>query len=64
MGLVELLIVLAIIGLVLYVIETPLSMDASFKAIIRVVVVLVVLLWLVRAFVGDVPLPHLFERHL
>ena len=59
MGLIELIVVLAVIGVVLYLIETQLPIDPSIKVIIRVVVVIVVVLWLLRVFVGDVALPRL-----
>lgn len=59
MGLIELVVILAVIGVVLYLIETQLPMDASIKVIIRVVIVVVVILWLLRLFVGDVTIPRL-----
>lgn len=59
MGLIELIVVLAIVGVLLYLVETLLPIDASFKVIIRVVVILVVIVWLLRAFVGDIALPRL-----
>lgn len=59
MGLIELLLVLVVVGVLLYLVETYLPIDPPIKVVIRVVVVLVVILWLVRAFIGDVPLPRL-----
>jgi len=55
MGLVSLLVLLVLIGVALYLIETFIPMAAPLKIIIRVVVVLVVILWLIRTFVGDLP---------
>jgi hypothetical protein len=57
MGLIELVVVLIIVGLLLWLVESQLPIDPSIKVIIRVVVVLVVVLWLVRLFFGDVALP-------
>lgn len=59
MGLIELIVILAVIGVVLYLIETQLPMDSSIKVLIRVVIVVVVILWLLRLFVGDIPIPRL-----
>lgn len=59
MGLIELVIVLVVIGVLLWLLETVIPMDATMKMLIRAVVIIVVVLWLLRAFVGDVPLPRL-----
>ncbi len=57
---IELLIVLVIVGVCLCLIETYVPMDPAIKTVIRVVVVLILVLWLLRAFgVMDVPLPRL-----
>jgi len=51
---------LALVGLVVYLIETYIPMDPVFKTIIRIVVVICAVLWLARLFgVADLPLPHL-----
>jgi hypothetical protein len=47
-GLIDLLIVLVIIGVVLWAVESLIPMDATIKNIIRVVVVVAVLIWLIR----------------
>jgi hypothetical protein len=57
MGLISLLIVLIVIGVLLWLVETQIPMAPPIKTIIRVVVVVVVVLWLLRLFVGDVPIP-------
>ena len=57
MGLIELIIILAVVGLLVYLIETYIPMSPPFKIVIRVVVVLVLILYLLRLFVGDIPLP-------
>ena len=50
MSIITLIVALAIIGLVLYLIETYIPMDPAIKTIIRVIVVLFVILWLLSAF--------------
>jgi len=50
MPLISLLVVLIIIGVVLYLINSIIPMDANIKLIINVLVVLVVVLWLLQAF--------------
>lgn len=56
MGLIELVVLLAIVGVLLYVIETYIPMSPAIKTLIRVVVILVIVLWLLRLFVGDIPI--------
>lgn len=58
MGLISLIIVLAVLGVALYLLE-QLPMVAPFKILIRVIVILVVVLYLMQAFVGDIQLPRL-----
>jgi uncharacterized membrane protein len=50
MPLINLIIVLAVCGLVLYLIETFIPMAAPFKVVIRVVVILVLVIWLLQVF--------------
>jgi hypothetical protein len=55
---IELLIVLVIIGVVLYLVETFIPMDPAIKVVIRVIVVLILCLYLLRLFgIVDVALP-------
>jgi hypothetical protein len=55
-----LLLTLIVVGVALYLIETYVPMAAPIKTVIRVVVVLVLVLYLLRAFgVSDVPVPRL-----
>jgi hypothetical protein len=61
-GLIELIIVLAVVGVILFLIETYIPMAAPIKTIIRVVVVIVVCLWLLQMFVGDIPIPGARQR--
>jgi hypothetical protein len=62
MGLIELVVILISVGVLLWLVETQLPAEAQpMKTIIRVVIIVVVVLWLLRLFVGDVPLPN-FRR--
>jgi hypothetical protein len=56
MGLIELVVILVVVGVLLWLVETQIPMDASIKTLIKVVVIVVVVLWLLRLFVGDVPI--------
>lgn len=61
MGLISLIVTLAIVGMVLYLVESFIPMPSQMRTVIRAVVILVVILWLVQIFIGDVPLPR-FRR--
>lgn len=50
MNLLYLIVVLVVVGLLLYAVNTWLPMDAKIKTILNVVVVLAVILWLLAAF--------------
>ena len=50
MDLISVVVVLVIIGVALYLIETYVPMAAPFKVVIRVVVILGLVLYLLRAF--------------
>lgn len=54
MPLVQLIVVLLVIGVLLYVVETLLPIDPTIKNIIRIVILLAVVLWLL-ALVGLLP---------
>ena len=54
MPLLQLIVVLIVIGLILYLVETLLPIDPTIKQIIRVVIVLAVILWLL-SLVGLLP---------
>lgn len=58
MDLISLVIVLIVIGVLLWLVNTYIPMDGKIKQIINVVVVVAVVLWLLSLFVG--PLPHIF----
>lgn len=49
-ALISLVVVLVIIGLVLYLIETYVPMAAPFKLVVRVVIILALVLYLLQAF--------------
>lgn len=50
MDLITLVVVLAVVGCVLYIIETSIPMAPPFKIVIRVIIVLALVLYLLRAF--------------
>jgi hypothetical protein len=52
--LLQLIVVLIVIGLILYLVETLLPIDPTIKQVIRVVIVLAVILWLL-SLVGLLP---------
>jgi hypothetical protein len=52
MGLVQLIVILVVVGVILYVINTMLPIDGTILKIINIVVILFVLLWLVSVFFG------------
>jgi len=54
MPLIQLIVVLIVIGLILYLVETLLPIDPTIKQIIRVVIVIAVILWLL-SLVGLLP---------
>lgn len=50
---------LALIGLILWLIETQIPMDNTIKIVIRIVIVICVILYLVQLFgIADLPLPR------
>ena len=53
-GLVGVVIVLAIIGVVLWLLETKIPMDSTIKLVIQVVIIIAVILYLLR-LVGIIP---------
>lgn len=50
MSLVSLLLVLVVVGVILWLINTYIPMDRKIKNILNIVAVIVVALWLLRAF--------------
>ena len=57
MGLIGLLLLLIIVGVCLYMVETYIPLSPPIRLVIRVVVVIVLVLYLLQMFVGDIPLP-------
>jgi len=55
-SLVTLIVVLCVVGVILWLINTYLPMDQKIKTILNIVVVIVVILWLLSAFglLGDI----------
>lgn len=56
MSLISLVIVLIIVGVLLYLVNTLIPMDGKIKQIINIVVVIVVCLWLLQIFLGPIGL--------
>lgn len=50
MPLINLLLVLIVVGVLLYLVNTYIPMDRKIKNILNIVVVIVVVLWLLRVF--------------
>lgn len=50
MSLIGLVVALIVVGILLWVVETQLPIDATIKRIIHIVVILVVVLWLLSVF--------------
>jgi len=55
MSLIHIIIVLAVIGVLLWLVNTYLPVDGTIKRIINIVVVVAVVLWLLNAFFGPLP---------
>ena len=56
---INIILVLIVVGVLLYVVETMIPMDGRIKKIIYIVVLLAVLFWLLQAFGIATGLPHL-----
>lgn len=54
MGLIELVIVLIVVGVLLWLVNAYIPMDAKIKQILNIVVVIAVVLWLLSIFVGPI----------
>lgn len=56
---IHVLVVLIIIGVALYLVQTYIPMAAPIKTVITVVVVLCLVLWLLQVFgISDIPVPR------
>lgn len=62
MGLIQLVVVLLVVGVILWLVESAPFVSASMKPVIRWVIIAVVVLWLLSLFVGDIPLPRVGGR--
>ncbi len=58
MSLISLVIVLIVIGVLLWLVNTYVPMDGKIKQIMNAVVVIAVVLWLLSLFVGPLPDIH------
>ena len=60
MPLIHLIIVLVVVGVILWVVNSYIPMDATIKKILNVVVVIAVILWLLSAFgvIGSISAIH------
>ncbi len=57
---IELILTIALVGLIVWLIVTYIPMPAPFKTVIMVVAAVFIILWLMSALgIGDVPIPHL-----
>lgn len=50
MGLIELIVTLAVVGVLLWLVETYIPMDAGIKKLLQVIVIIVVVIWLLQSF--------------
>ena len=55
MSLINLVVVLIVVGVLLWLVNAYIPMDAKIKNIINVVVIIAVVLWLLQLFVGPLP---------
>ena len=55
MSLIDLVIILIVVGVLLWLVNTYIPLDGKIKNIINVVVVIAVVLWLLQLFVGPIP---------
>ncbi len=58
MDLITLVVVLVVVGVLLWLVNTYLPMDPKIKSILNVVVVIVVVLWLLGLFLPDLRTIH------
>jgi hypothetical protein len=61
MDLIQLVVILIVVGVLLWLAETYIPMDAQIKRIMRIVVIVAVVLWLIGVFVG---FPHIPIRRI
>lgn len=62
MGLIQLVVILLIVGVLVWLVETAPFVSPSVKPVIRWVIIAVVVLWLLTVFFGDINIPLLHAR--
>jgi len=55
MGLIDLVIILIVVGVLMWLVNTYIPMDAKIKQILNVVVIIAIVLWLLTIFLGPIP---------
>jgi hypothetical protein len=55
MSLIDLVIVLIVVGVLVWLMNTYIPMDPKIKTIINAVIVIAIVLWLLRVFIGPIP---------
>lgn len=55
MSLIDLVIILIVVGVLLWLVNSFIPMDPKIKQVINVVVIIAVVLWLIQLFVGPLP---------
>lgn len=58
MDLISLVVVLIVVGVLLWLVNTLIPMDGNIKRIINVVIIVAVVLWILSLFVGGLPHIH------
>jgi len=58
MDLISLVVVLIVVGVLLWLVNTYIPMDPKIKQVLNVVVIIAVVLWLLSLFVGGLPHIH------
>jgi hypothetical protein len=59
MGLIQIVIILIVVGMLLWLAEKYIPIAEPVRTILRVFVGIVLVLWLLRLFVGDIPIGRL-----
>lgn len=59
MSLISLVVTLIVIGVLLWLVNTYIPMDAKIKQVLNIVVIIAVVLWILNLFVGFVPLGNI-----
>lgn len=58
MDLISLVVVLIVVGVLLWLVNTMIPMDGKIKQIINAVVIIAVVLWILSLFIGGLPHIH------